>query len=157
MHFRTKSLQRNLIYQRILSFCSQSECFCLSSTLAMFTEKPIRSNFSFAESALAFNSILLERVCVSSSRRRISKELARASQARRSIPGSNELVTRWSARACTRRRRRRWNTRLGRRIECKDPIRDWHGAMSASGERPAVHPDCRRPIKISYGRWSLFS
>ncbi|KOX67976.1 hypothetical protein WN51_07593 [Melipona quadrifasciata] len=27
---------------------------------------------------------------------------------------------------------------------------DWHGAMSASGERPAVHPDCRRPIKISY-------
>ncbi|KOC65176.1 hypothetical protein WH47_01326 [Habropoda laboriosa] len=27
---------------------------------------------------------------------------------------------------------------------------DWHGAMSTSGERPAVHPDCRRPIKISY-------
>ncbi|TGZ47370.1 hypothetical protein DBV15_00056, partial [Temnothorax longispinosus] len=28
---------------------------------------------------------------------------------------------------------------------------DWHEATSASGERPAVHPDCRRPIKISYG------
>lgn len=27
---------------------------------------------------------------------------------------------------------------------------NWHEAMSASGERPAVHPDCRRPIKISY-------
>ncbi|KYM94298.1 hypothetical protein ALC62_15071 [Cyphomyrmex costatus] len=25
---------------------------------------------------------------------------------------------------------------------------DWHEATSASGERPAVHPDCRRPIKI---------
>lgn len=26
------------------------------------------------------------------------------------------------------------------------------GAMSAAGERPPLHPDCRRPIKISYGR-----
>lgn len=27
---------------------------------------------------------------------------------------------------------------------------DWREATSASGERPAVHPDCRHPIKISY-------
>jgi len=32
---------------------------------------------------------------------------------------------------------------------------DWHEATSASGERPAVHPDCRRPIKISYVSLSL--
>lgn len=32
---------------------------------------------------------------------------------------------------------------------------DWREATSASGERPAVHPDCRRPIKISYISLSL--
>lgn len=32
---------------------------------------------------------------------------------------------------------------------------DWREATSASGERPAVHPDCRRPIKISYVILSL--
>lgn len=32
---------------------------------------------------------------------------------------------------------------------------DWHEATSASGERPAVHPDCRRSIKISYISLSL--
>jgi len=32
---------------------------------------------------------------------------------------------------------------------------DWHETTSASGERPAVHPDCRRPIKISYVSLSL--
>lgn len=33
---------------------------------------------------------------------------------------------------------------------------DWREATSASGERPAVHPDCRHPIKISYVILSLF-
>lgn len=32
---------------------------------------------------------------------------------------------------------------------------DWREATSASGERPAVHPDCRRPIKMSYVSLSL--
>lgn len=33
---------------------------------------------------------------------------------------------------------------------------DWQSNESDRVERPAVHPDCRRPIKISYVGVSLF-